>query len=156
VIKVAYKIFINHKVWDSFLNEAELFRLKETGGVLIGYRVDNEFVITDNTGPGPNAKHELFNFARDIEYCNDKIEEIFEQSNGVLNYLGEWHTHPFGKPIPSLQDNKSMLGISETDSYQNDCPILIIVRKKGNEISIGTFIYQNRKRKKIDYVLYED
>jgi integrative and conjugative element protein (TIGR02256 family) len=149
-----YKIFINKRILDSFFNETKLFGLKETGGVLIGYRVGYEFVITDSTGPGPNAKHQLFNFERDIEYCNNKIEEKFEQSNGILNYIGEWHTHPIGKAIPSVQDNKAMIEISQTDHYQNDCPILIIVRKKGNEISIGTFIYKDRKRKKIDYVLY--
>ncbi|WP_078593125.1 Mov34/MPN/PAD-1 family protein [Evansella clarkii] len=153
---MSYKIFIHYKVMDSFFNETKLFGLKETGGVLIGYRVGNEFVITDNTGPGPNAKHQLLHFERDVDYCNNKIEEIFEQSNGGLNYLGEWHTHPLGKPVPSPQDNKSMFEISETDSYQNDCPLLIIVRKKRNDISIGTFIYLNSKRKKLDYIIYEE
>lgn len=150
-----YKVYIQQSVWDNLVYESSIHSFKETGGVLIGYIVKNEIVITDCTDPGPDAKHQLFNFQRDVKYCNEILFEKHKQSNGVLGYLGEWHTHPFGKPIPSSQDNKSMFEIAQTEHYQNDSPLLIIVRYKKDKISIGTFIYNNNKKLKVDFVIFQ-
>jgi len=33
-----------------------------------------------------------------------KVNSLYDQSNGHLNYLGEWHTHPVLEPKPSKLD----------------------------------------------------
>jgi hypothetical protein len=78
------KIYLHQRVWDKFKYESSIIGLKETGGILIGYRVKNEFIITAATGPGPKAKHYLFNFQRDVEFCNDILLKKFEESKGII------------------------------------------------------------------------
>lgn len=118
----------------------------ETGGMLIGYKSEGQVVVTHTTGPGPKAKHSLFNFQRDVDYCNEQLEFYFHRSNGVLTYIGEWHTHPMWFLSPSKQDDNEMFGIAETKSYKNPSPLLIIARKAKSGIERSAFHYRRGER----------
>jgi integrative and conjugative element protein (TIGR02256 family) len=149
-----YQLFLNKEVLKVINDEIKKCPIRETGGILIGYKSDNSIVVTNAIGPGPNAKHSFFNFKRDVKYCNEKLLQYFKESKGVLTYLGEWHTHPFGRPIPSQQDDKEMYGITKTEIYQNDTPILIIGRNKKKGLVLGSFIYEKKSRKELPYTLF--
>jgi integrative and conjugative element protein (TIGR02256 family) len=149
-----YTLFIHSEVLKTIQKEIKACPLKETGGILIGYKADCEIVVTNATGPGPNAKHSFFNFSRDIDYCNSSLEQYFYESNGILTYIGEWHTHPYGRPIPSRQDDKELFSIGRTDTYQNNAPLLVIGRKTKKDLLIGPFLYTNSMRIKIPFSIY--
>lgn len=149
-----YQLYLKYDVIEFIKTEIMNCPVKETGGILIGYKTDNQFVVTHATGPGPKAKHSLFNFRRDVQYCNEQLLQFFEESDGVLTYLGEWHTHPIGRPIPSWVDDKEMHAISKTEIYQNDLPLLFIIRKTKNDLVVGSFLYENNIRKEIGYTIY--
>jgi len=139
------KIFLSQSTFLTIKKEVSKSKWKETGGILIGYKTVDQIVVTEATGPGPNALHSMFNFQRDVEYCNHVLEQRYTESEGVYGYVGEWHTHPFGKAIPSEQDKEEMIKISETSSYQNNMPILLIVRHSKKKLKVGPYVFQNRK-----------
>jgi hypothetical protein len=57
-------------------------------------------------------------------------------------YLGEWHFHPFGSPMPSTQDDIQMKEIAQLFESRCPEPVLLIVGgdPKGGW-SLGAFVY---------------
>lgn len=149
------KVFLSQTGYLKILQESLKSKWKETGGVLIGYKNENQIVVTDIIGPGPNAQHRVFNFQRDVAYCNNTLKKEFMETDGLITYLGEWHTHPFGILVPSNQDSIEMMKISETECYQNDTPILFIVRQSKKSMQIGTFLYSDGQKRKVEMLLIE-
>lgn len=76
---------------------------KEAGGVLLGKQVKGEdhYVITAASIPTKHDRRSRFSFTRSIKSAQPLIEKNWEESNGIENYIGEWHTHPECKPTPS-------------------------------------------------------
>jgi len=79
----------------------------ETGGVLIGYLVDEDdaVVVTEVIGPGPKAKHRRNGFEPDAAWQDFEIARLYRASRRTRTYLGDWHTHPDGAPRPSNKDH---------------------------------------------------
>ncbi len=91
----------------------------ETGGVLAGY-VDAKrsvLVVTHATDAGPNATHRPRFFQRDRAHCQREIERICEQSEGVSDYIGEWHKHVSADTRPSPTDEQTLLNIATRENY---------------------------------------
>jgi len=100
----------------------------ETGGVLIGHRIDNEIVVTVATGPGPRARRTPSSFRRDGDYTQEEVDRQHEASGGRDDYVGEWHSHP--DPVgPSTQDLASMRWISGNAQYVRAEPLLMILQR---------------------------
>lgn len=109
--------------------EAFRFRFLETGGVLFGYRTDeDDIVVTEATGPGPKARHRRSSFEPDTAYCQARLVSTYERTGGTISYLGEWHTHPYGSTRPSQQDLRSMLILAEDPATRQPEPLLWIYR----------------------------
>ncbi|WP_342560608.1 Mov34/MPN/PAD-1 family protein [Psychrobacillus sp. FSL W7-1457] len=81
---------------------------KESGGILIGrYIKDTPNAIVDLcTTPQPEDRQKRYFFKRSKKYHQEILDLIWEKSNSTQNYLGEWHTHPELRPIPSSHDLK--------------------------------------------------
>ncbi len=79
---------------------------KESGGILIGrYIKDTPNAIVDIcTIPQPEDQQKRYFFKRSKKYHQEILDLIWEKSNSTQNYLGEWHTHPESKPVPSSHD----------------------------------------------------
>lgn len=115
-------------VWQK---ETSKFTLKETGGILVGYRTKSgNFVITHTTGPGPRAKHGFRYFEADSAYCQRVLDHIFDHSQGELTYLGDWHTHPLGGLLLSRLDVDTMRIVANDELYQCSLPLSVIYKPR--------------------------
>lgn len=76
----------------------------EAGGILIGERRGNNFVVTEVTTPSPIDTSSRYHFVRKGSHHQKHIDSAYERSDGKLNYLGEWHTHPERIASPSRTD----------------------------------------------------
>ncbi len=83
-------------------------RAAERGGVLAGYRSGRRWVITHVSPPSARSLGGLFWVRRDRRDAQRFINRVFTETNGTVNYLGEWHTHPEAKPTPSACDRKML------------------------------------------------
>lgn len=79
----------------------------EAGGVLIGERRGESFVVKEVTTPSPRDQSSRFRFIRKFFHHQLAINNANHLSGGTSNYLGEWHTHPQDKPYPSSIDFKN-------------------------------------------------
>jgi len=97
----------------------------EYGGVFIGYKSGNNIIITDILIPD-SYKNGKTVFVRHPGSLNKRLSAIHEETNGKINYLGEWHSHPNGSTSPSLTDLNAMKEISDDVKINNPNPILMI------------------------------
>lgn len=91
---------------------------REAGGVLIGTQsIDGmSYEVTDVTLPGVCDKRRRFLFVRGKSSANRLIRQVWRQSAGKKNYLGEWHTHDEQQPRPSGLDRQTVRHLAKDSS----------------------------------------
>jgi integrative and conjugative element protein (TIGR02256 family) len=109
------------------LNEFQRIAPKETGGVIMGYRLKETFYITDIVGPGEKAIHQHSSFSPDINFHETEIARIYKESGRIHTYLGDWHTHPNNKAYLSERDKKTLRNISSYKPSRLPEPLMIIL-----------------------------
>lgn len=74
----------------------------ETGGILLG-RIEGDVADVRDAGrPGPRAVRKPRFFLRDLENAQRLADLSFQRDGSV--WIGEWHTHTAGEPVPSNLD----------------------------------------------------
>ena len=113
--------------WKEMVTEASRHGLRETGGVLLGWRSGVDVVVSHVVGPGPGAHHERTTFHPDSAWQAERIVELYELSGRRLEYLGDWHTHPGGRPWPSRRDERTLRHIAAASEARCPDPIMVIL-----------------------------
>jgi len=109
---------------------ADLLRLRptrdETGGWLLGYWAADctAVVLTHATPPGPRGAPDGVSISgHGHAAC---FEEAWDRSGGHVTFLGDWHTHPGGVPLPSSTDRAAMKQLSENAAFDTPTPLIAI------------------------------
>lgn len=124
----AEPLWIASDAWQAIQVLAQAHYPFETGGMLIGYQADDTSVVVTNViGPGPKAKHARLWFRPDHDYQQNRLDEVFRNSNGGKTYLGDWHTHPNGISALSRKDRRVLRRIAETPEAQTPNPIMLVL-----------------------------
>lgn len=76
----------------------------EAGGILLGMRRGEHIHVTQLTSPGPEDRRTRTAFHRARRSHQELALRQWRESGGVMDYLGEWHTHPEIGPSPSATD----------------------------------------------------
>ncbi len=128
------KLIINQEVIDEINKYRQINNNNESGGVLLGKKELNNdtYVISNITVPSIYDYSSKTSFIRNKDYTQQQINEIWEASNGIVNYIGEWHTHSVKDPIPSTTDNSliNQLYKDKTNVFQHF--FMIILGNTGN------------------------
>lgn len=119
---------------ESLLSEARSWPLRETGGALLGRRDGELAVIEDVLGPGPNANHGFSHFEPDAKWQLEQGKRVYAASGRTVAYVGDWHTHPHGRPEPSRQDRKTAKMIATTQSFRAPRPLYAIASKRWHQL----------------------
>lgn len=88
----------------------------ETGGVLLGvWDLIREIVYVADTIPAPaDSKRMTTTFIRGSAGLLDDVIQVEKETGGMLQYVGEWHSHPDGyDPYPSAADLSVFAWIKE-------------------------------------------
>ncbi len=105
----------------------------ESGGVLMGGYIpsENKYVMTIASEPCAKDQRGPVLFVRSKENAQRIINQYWKDSEGRINYLGEWHTHGCKSPAPSLVDKKLLkLIIKDKSNVWPEVFMLIIGRDK--------------------------
>ena len=104
---------------------------KEAGGILIGKQVkgQEEYYLCDVSEPSHMDKRGRFSFIRNKVSAQQIVNKKWYKSNGIENYLGEWHSHPENRPTPSHVDRSLMRQIIKDGTNVFKKVFLIIVGK---------------------------
>jgi integrative and conjugative element protein (TIGR02256 family) len=77
---------------------------KEAGGILLGHVRGEHLEITEATEPSCWDRRFRFLFERMPFFHHRLAMKRWKESNGLVRYIGEWHTHPQDYPAPSSID----------------------------------------------------
>lgn len=107
--------------WDALPNE--------TGGTLVGhYSSDLRVALVERAlGVRVCAQRSPVMFFRPPDDVDGQLSEIYRESGGRVYYLGEWHTHPYAAPTPSVIDLNTLCDLARAPSVATDTPIMIIL-----------------------------
>ena len=79
----------------------------EAGGLLLGHRKGDAIELTQLTFPTRWDRATSTRFERSALGHRIAALRAWKQSSGSVDWIGEWHTHPFGSPNPSFIDQTS-------------------------------------------------
>lgn len=108
------RVWITDSCWSSMRQAASAWIPFETGGIFLGWQWTEGSVVAGLIGPGPAAVHAKHHFVPDHSWQVRQLDAAFEQSKGDLNYLGDWHSHPYGEPIMSPTDRATLRRLSSS------------------------------------------
>ncbi len=118
----------------------------EFGGVFLGSYTDNkqcliisEVIIPNKYVSTPNA------FQIKSENVNEQIAKRFEETNGNLVYVGEWHTHPNSSSKYSSTDLQAMKTIANHPEVTTKNPILLINGFNTKKHNFTFYVYSNNQ-----------
>lgn len=84
---------------------------KETGGVFIGYfdEVPKRVYIVDALPAPPDSKRDAASFVRGKEGLVEAIAKANQRTGNIVQYVGEWHSHPPGSAASPSDDDELLL-----------------------------------------------
>ena len=96
----------------------------ESGGLLIGYFRRDHLHVTQLTVPYPKDKSTRYRFFREDPKHIQILQRLHNESNGQLNLLGEWHTHPEFDPTPSSIDRREW---EKIQNVRRELPTIFLI-----------------------------
>lgn len=128
------RLWLPRHVRDDVVAQAQVHTPLETGGILLGYIVSpgtpdaaGAVVVVGALGPGPQAEHDGHLFAPDHDWQVAELADRYERSDGVAGYVGDWHSHPLGTPVPSRQDLRTLRKIARHPAARLAAPTMLII-----------------------------
>lgn len=90
------------QIFEKYMQEGPDSR--EAGGILLGYVRGAHLEIIEATEPSRFDRRFKFLFERMPFFHRRLAMKRWRESNGLIRYVGEWHTHPQNQPVPSSID----------------------------------------------------
>lgn len=105
----------------------------ETGGLLLGFlhRKRKIIYVTRALDPPADSQGWPYAFRLGVARVPEQLDWACEQSNGLIRYVGEWHSHPAGSFSLSEQDRKAMQQLEKSLSRAQWPVHIMIVTPKG-------------------------
>lgn len=85
---------ITRRAWTAILAETLAEIRTETGGILLGYRDGNDWLVVESIDPGPGSVMESAYFEYNEQYVTHLANRIAKMYQRRLEILGLWHRHP--------------------------------------------------------------
>lgn len=140
-LNIATEAMIERQIgeWKLVIDRGLLEKLKllrsaglpeETGGVLLGaWDLIHHIVYVADTIPAPpDSRKRVTSFIRGCEGLLEKVIHAGMATSGMLQYVGEWHSHPNGYgTAPSDDDHNVFQWITEKTTEDGYQPVMAIV-----------------------------
>ncbi|MEK6274351.1 MAG: Mov34/MPN/PAD-1 family protein [Actinomycetota bacterium] len=119
----------------------------ETGGMLVGYEGaagGEDIVVTSLIDAGPRASHAEYAFNPDGRWQRQQLARVYADSGRIATFIGDWHSHPHGLPLPSEQDVETAQQTAENAGARAPRPLTVIVGRDLNHKWVAAgFRYTN-------------
>lgn len=123
----------------------------EAGGLLLGHRKGDAIELTQLTFPTRWDRATSTRFERSALGHRIAALRAWKQSHGTIDWVGEWHTHPFGSPNPSFIDQTSWRKIARHAKR----PMTFIIGGQSS-IFIGVQEPNGQRAIRLERVEYDD
>ncbi|MGE8303288.1 MAG: Mov34/MPN/PAD-1 family protein [Pseudomonas kermanshahensis] len=97
-------VYFDQSVLDVFERHIQSDSGTEAGGILLGHVRGKHLEVLEASEPTPQDLRLRYFFERMIHGHKGLADRRWRESNGLVRYIGEWHTHPQDVPTPSCTD----------------------------------------------------
>lgn len=122
------------------LHQARIEALpNETGGSILGVTdlKTKTIVVVDVLPTPPDSQSSPNHFIRGQECQAEALENVHKRTAGVVDYVGEWHSHPDGCPARPSNDDEKLLNTLQHKMSAEGLPALMIIVA---QTDVGLFI----------------
>ncbi|MFI7524011.1 Mov34/MPN/PAD-1 family protein [Nocardia salmonicida] len=121
--RTRYRIELGTRAFEHISALAMQARPAETGGILLGYRQDDLYVVTHALAIDTDSSS-AHHYVRDDRRANTVLAQFLadREDDDPIGYIGEWHTHTAAHG-PSRLDHRTMAAIARISSQ----PVSLIV-----------------------------
>lgn len=111
------QVVFTRRAFNAILTETLDRSPLETGGIFIGYVLDNGiWIVVETIPPGIKTVNRQAYFEYDADFINYLSNVIAKQYKGNLQVLGLWHRHPGSMDFFSGTDDVTNLQFSKANS----------------------------------------
>lgn len=111
-------VVISDKAYNAIIRESFAKHPVETGGILLGYILDNGiWVVMEMIPPGINGIFQTAYFEYDRDFVNYLGTSVANQYREPLQVLGLWHRHPGSMDYFSSTDDGTNSEFASRNSY---------------------------------------
>jgi integrative and conjugative element protein (TIGR02256 family) len=97
-------VYFSQSVLEVFERHVQSDSGTEAGGILLGYVRGKHLELLEASEPTRQDRRLRYFFERMIHGHKSLADRRWSESNGLVRYIGEWHTHPQEIPSPSSID----------------------------------------------------
>lgn len=105
------------------------FLSDESGGLLFATITSSAIHVVEATSPSGSDRRGSSYFEVDLRHAQAVINERFQHG---LHYVGEWHTHPVDRPMPSTRDTSTMASAFAKSQHSLEALLMVIVGRRVN------------------------
>ncbi len=126
--------------------------VREIGGVLMAEHLSpNRFIVREIT---VHRRGAFASFVRLVDEALVRLKDFFERARHDYtryNYIGEWHSHPSFRPVPSGPDDTSMIEIVQDPAVGANFVVLLIVKLVKNQLiaTLHTYLPDGSKHQSV-------
>jgi len=120
-------LIIKSNVINVFRKYEQRADKNESGGILLGNVYSDHSEIVKVTTPNIFDKFGKYFFVRSKTGAQPQINRDWKKTEGILIYLGEWHTHSEINPKPSNEDKRMIKKALMETTMEIDFLYIVIV-----------------------------
>ena len=145
ILENKLKLIIKDEVLNAIYKFNPIDYKHENGGVLLGKfnKEENTYIITNISTTNSKDRKGKYYFIRNKKQAQLVINKYWENSNGEINYLGEWHTHDEQYPSSSFADKQLIRQMLKNKNKEIDNVYMIIL---GNNENLYICTIDNNKK----------
>ena len=99
------------------------------------YDLQRKFIYVVDTLPSPPDSEEWPTlYIRGSEGIKDEVQRIERLTNGMLTYIGEWHSHPEGCGTQPSDDDRTLFAWIKDHLMMDGLPPLMAIAGEGAQI----------------------
>ena len=146
VSRISWNFELRSAVADTFDRYIQLPGENEAGGILLGeiYPDQNLIRVVEATVPTRADRATATTWHRDTDSANKHIHRAWRDSDGRVQYIGEWHTHAQRHPRPSGRDRQTRNELVREPGLVTDWLLLAIIGQRSNYFSKWTTASEER------------
>ena len=116
-----------------FINKIHEVRAKalprETGGVLLGITdtKNRTLILVDTLAPPIDSSASPTHFIRGKEGLSDNLTTVRTRTANIVDYVGDWHSHPNGHGAKPSDDDKSLITHLAQTMSDDGLPALMLI-----------------------------
>lgn len=127
-------VVVEKRVFSTTSREMRKACMTETGGALVGHRNGHHLVVTGASGPGRRAELRLSSVEIDGAHAERFCATARAKTNGVDDYVGDWHCHLGYSLQPSRLDYEAMKTMAEFEFGPTSHPVSLIWSKWSGKV----------------------